>query len=407
MNCSKKSPKKKGCALRRERKVTTSHKWTWADSSSWKQDADPLIHTQDQEHLCTKWTILPKEKKWITIPTNYRRWSVKTVSIDKFAQDGARDFSDDQWSQQVLGGSTKKRIEYYKDKDGVLCYSGAVQGHSGGIAVGPKIMGYFLISQHWKKYLYQRGRSCDCQSVLDNGLIPWGKETDKARQAVFLTPTNPFGNDPEEERAHDDLTVPQKGPSITSWKPSQNAVFWVRLSEAEDLGLEFWQTKSCAIMTYATTLGDCIVWHQMVEIEYFYERLETPRPPRKVTLSKYWQCQQQHSTSGTDVPSFLWQRQKSEDLPEVQDGSKHILEVDQAWRWFKENLYSRTSGEGKHWIQSRVHSSRPRHGQRWAHWIEDFWNSSMSLMRTRRIWGDNSLHMWKAYPTEPGDDTMY
>ena len=71
----------------------------------------------------------------------------------------------------------------------------------------------FLISQHWKKYLYQRGRSWDCQSVLEYGLIPGGKEKDKARQAVFLTPTNLFGNDPEEERAHDDLTVPY----ITSW----------------------------------------------------------------------------------------------------------------------------------------------------------------------------------------------
>ena len=58
-----------------------------------------------------------------------------------------------------------------------------------------------------------------------------------------------------------------------------------------------------------------LVWHQMVEIEYFYERLETPRPPRKVTLSKNWQCQQQHSTSGTDLPSLWEQGQKSEDLP--------------------------------------------------------------------------------------------
>ena len=66
----------------------------------------------------------------------------------------------------------------------------------------------------------------------------------------------------------------------------------------------------------------------MVEIEHFSKRLETPRPPRKVTLKKNWQCQQQqHSTSGTDVSSF---RQKREEVPEVQDDSKHIPEVDQA-----------------------------------------------------------------------------
>ena len=66
--------------------------------------------------------------------------------------------------------------------------------------------------------MYQRGLSWTYQSALEHGLIPGGKEKDKARQAVFLTLTNPSGNDPEEERAHGDLTVPQKGPSITSWK---------------------------------------------------------------------------------------------------------------------------------------------------------------------------------------------
>ena len=44
-----------------ERKVTTSHKEIWAAPSSWKQDADPIILTQNQEHLCTKWAI---PRKW-------------------------------------------------------------------------------------------------------------------------------------------------------------------------------------------------------------------------------------------------------------------------------------------------------------------------------------------------------
>ena len=49
-------------------------------------------------------------------------------------------------------------------------------------------------------------------------MIPGGKEKNKARQAVFLTPTNPFGNDPEEEEPHDDYTVPQKVPYVIRWK---------------------------------------------------------------------------------------------------------------------------------------------------------------------------------------------
>ena len=69
-----------------------------------------------------------------------------------------------------------------------------------------------------------------------HGLFRGGKEKDKARQAVFLTLTNPFGNDPEEEEPHDDYTVPQKVPYVTRWKHDQHAVNWIRLSEAQDRG---------------------------------------------------------------------------------------------------------------------------------------------------------------------------
>ena len=46
------------------------------------------------------------------------------------------------------------------------------------------------------------------------------------------------------------------GPNIRNG--SMNAVYWVRWSEVQEQGLESWQTKSFAIMTKATTLGDCI-----------------------------------------------------------------------------------------------------------------------------------------------------
>ena len=46
-----------------------------------------------------------------------------------------------------------------------------------------------------KRYVLHRGIPLNFQSSLGNGLTPEGKEKDKARQAVFLTPTNLFGND--------------------------------------------------------------------------------------------------------------------------------------------------------------------------------------------------------------------
>ena len=95
------------------------------------------------------------------------------------------------------------------------------------------------------------------------------------------------GNDPEEETPHDDHAIPQKASYVTRWKRKQDAVYWVRLQRAQDQGLEFWQTKSFAIMTYTTIPGDCIdrVTAQNGE-RVLFEKLETPRPAPKVTLKR-------------------------------------------------------------------------------------------------------------------------
>ena len=176
------------------------------------------------------------------------------------------------------------------------------------------------------------------QSVLGSGMILGGKEEGKAHQAVLLTPLNPFGKDPEEEKPHPEYTVPRKAPHEIRWKRNQNAVYWVRWKEAQDQGLEFWQTKSFAIMTYVTIPGDCIDCMTAQNGDrVLFERLATPRPAPKVTLKRNWQSQQQQQEqrpqqliSHTDVPSIWKQRATWESKAEVQDDSKHIAEVDQA-----------------------------------------------------------------------------
>ena len=105
---------------------------------------------------------------------------------------------------------------------------------------------------------------------------------------------------------------------------NQKAVYWVRLSKAQDQGLEFWQTKSFAIMTHATIHGDCTdrVTSQNGE-RVDFERLETPRPVPEVTLKKNWQSQQQqHSSSCTDVPSLVKTMVVKEHWSGAQDGSE-------------------------------------------------------------------------------------
>ena len=88
-------------------------------------------------------------------------------------------------------------------------------------------MVYGFVPRNWKRYVIHRGLSWNVRSILGTGLVPGGKEEDKARQAVSLTPTNLFGNAPGEEAPHDDYTVPQKVPYVTRWKHDHNAVQWV------------------------------------------------------------------------------------------------------------------------------------------------------------------------------------
>ena len=85
-------------------------------------------------------------------------------------------------------------------------------------------MDYVFIQYNWKKYVFHKGLSWNFQSISEHGLIPGGKEKDKARQAVFLTPTTPLWSDRDEEEPHDDYTIPQKVPYVTRWKHDQNAV---------------------------------------------------------------------------------------------------------------------------------------------------------------------------------------
>ena len=120
-------------------------------------------------------------------------------------------------------------------------------------------------------------------------------------------------------------------------KRIQDAVYWARLKEAQDQGLEFWQTISFTILINVTIPVDCI---DRVTAQHrgraLFERLATPRPAPEVTLKRKWQSQlQQHEQqpqqpiSHTDVPSIWKQRATWESKAEGQDDSKHITEADQ------------------------------------------------------------------------------
>ena len=75
---------------------------------------------------------------------------------------------------------------------------------------------------------------------------------------------------------------------------NQDAVYGIKLSRAQDQGLQFWQTKSFAIITPDIVPGDCI--HRVISQNgdrVLFERLAAPRPAHEVTLKSVCLVQQQ------------------------------------------------------------------------------------------------------------------
>ena len=110
-----------------------------------------------------------------------------------------------------------------------ICFLRAFHGHSGGLAIRPENVEYTLSPHGWKEHIFH-GISRNSRSFLGSN-SGWQKENDKAPQAVFPTPLNPCGNDPDEEKLHHHYTVLQKLHSQTQSRCSflDEVFFSVRL----------------------------------------------------------------------------------------------------------------------------------------------------------------------------------
>ena len=131
-------------------------------------------------------------------------------------------------------------------------------GHSDGTTIAPEFMGHVLLPRGWKELINHKGCSFNPKSILDHGLIAGGKQAKERRQTVFFTPLNPCGKDDEAEAVHGDMTVPRKFHYCSRWRHDQDAVYWRNLKKAQDLVLQFWQTKSNAVIVHDPVLPECI-----------------------------------------------------------------------------------------------------------------------------------------------------
>ena len=150
------------------------------------------------------------------------------------------------------------------------------------------------VSDSWKEFIYHRGCSYDHLPILMTRLVAGGKESKAGRQTIFFTPLNPCGDDQDEEEPSEDFSKPSKVNYHSNWNRNQDAVHWIKLSRVHDVGLQFWQTKSNAMIVFDPVPEDCIeriIFEEGDRI--LFERIPAPRPVPKITLKSRWEASQQ------------------------------------------------------------------------------------------------------------------
>ena len=215
-----------------------------------------------------------------------RHWDgVPSVLKGKFRNQLEKEFTDEDWLHCLYLGSIKTRFEICKDENGELRCIRAIQGHSGGMIILPRLMNYVMTPYQWKRFIYHVGRARDQYSIAEIGLVAGGTEREEGRQTIFFTPFDPFNSDAHEAESITDTTKPRKVKYQIRWRPEHDAVYWIHLSTAQDAGLEFWQTVSNAIITYQSVPKECVVKvvSESGKRELFARQL-TPRERPKVTL---------------------------------------------------------------------------------------------------------------------------
>ena len=167
-------------------------------------------------------------------------------------------WSDDRWKACLAaGGGSKRRYQYCSDDSEKILYLRALQGHSGHNLIDPTLQDNVVIGTGIFHYIYHVGCAFNLHSIINNGLIPGGKDLSR-RQTVFFLPIDPRDTD-HKDPEHIDFSVPRRAQYVHSaWKRHQDAVNWVDIDLAIREGLTFHQTRSNAIILQGTLPACCI-----------------------------------------------------------------------------------------------------------------------------------------------------
>ena len=126
----------------------------------------------------------------------------------------------------------------------IFWYFRAIQGHSGGAFVDLAMQDNVVLPDNFFEHIFHVGNSHDVHSIIQSG-------------AVFFTVVSPMRVDQHKEVEYD-LTKPRVAVFKNNWKVHQNTVYWCNLKVAQKKGLQFYQTRSNAIVFYNTLFAICI-----------------------------------------------------------------------------------------------------------------------------------------------------
>ena len=277
-------------------------------------------------------------------------WRIKENLQNPFPQ--SFHWFDDRWKACLAaGGGAKRRFQYCTDDSGTIDYFRAHQGHSGRNLIDPSLQDNFVIPSKFFQCIYHLGCAFNLHSIINSGLIPGGQNSSK-RQTVFFVPVDPRDKshkDPDEihlnvprhaqhlhnawkrhqdevdinltiekglqfyqtrsnaqtvffvpvdlrDKSHKDpdeidLNVPRHAQYLhNAWKRHQDEVYWVDINLTIEKGLQFYQTRSKAIILQETLPAYCIP--KVVRLktgEVLYEKVYmSPRPPPKISLKHEW-----------------------------------------------------------------------------------------------------------------------
>ena len=107
-------------------------------------------------------------------------------------------------------------------------------------------------------YIFQVGNASEVNSIIRNGLIPEGKSIKGERLSAFFHCSESHGG--WKKYAGNSMQLGQaKARTIrNTWRPHKNILYWCNLKHAQKRALQFYQTRSHAVVLNNILPAACI-----------------------------------------------------------------------------------------------------------------------------------------------------